>query len=334
MERSDLARAMAAIVVVAWLLPSCGGEELPLTLPDEQPTGPEGCMPGEAPLENGSCLPAGIPPEACADGFVSTGNGGCMPQLPNAPCGPGQMAVPGETTCHSVAPCPEGTWGDIAIEATTQFVDASFSGTSDGTQSSPWQTIGEAITAAAPGAIVAVAAGTYDEDVEIHGKPVRLWGRCPGLVQVKGIGGLAAVLIRNGADGAQVRGLAVTGPMTGITMTGAGGIVVDQVWVHDTGTAGFFAAHDLGPSDALLSRSLIERAGDFGIIVRGTILTVDASVVRDGQPGGQSGDGGGIGVHYDAVAQQRGAVTVLRSLLERNRQFGAAVSRGIRLQRP
>ncbi|HZU84896.1 MAG TPA: hypothetical protein VE987_18320, partial [Polyangiaceae bacterium] len=63
-----------------------------------------GCNPGELALDDGGCQPAGIPPGMCAMGFMPDGNGGCLAILP-PPCQKGQMAVPGDTSCHDVAPC-------------------------------------------------------------------------------------------------------------------------------------------------------------------------------------------------------------------------------------
>src|SRR6185436_10488706 len=111
---------------------------------------------------------------------------GCAADLP-ATCPPGSLAVPGDAACREIAPCGTGTWGDIPVEASTEHVDASYvGGASDGTSAKPWTTIQEAVDAAAPGAIVAVAAGSYAEDVRIDGKALRLWGVCPGEVEVVG----------------------------------------------------------------------------------------------------------------------------------------------------
>lgn len=127
------------------------------------------CPPGELPLDNGTCQKAGVPPSDCAAGFLPDGKDGCEPILPPNPCAVGEMAIPGDTECHEVAPCGSDTWGDIPVEANTQFVDQAYSGgNSNGTQADPWITIQEAVDAAAPGAIVAVAAGSYEQDVWIQ----------------------------------------------------------------------------------------------------------------------------------------------------------------------
>src|SRR5262245_59309187 len=164
------------------------------------------CPPGELAV-NGSCQPAGVPPSACGKGFMPDGKQGCEPILPAAPCPAGQMAIPGETTCHEVAPCGQGTWGTIPVDADTQFVDKAYAGGgSDGTQAKPWTTIQEGIAAAKPGAIVAVAAGKYAEDLFIQGKAVRLVGRCPAMVEVSGTSSAIQVLDQ-AAGGTEIRDL-------------------------------------------------------------------------------------------------------------------------------
>jgi hypothetical protein len=70
---------------------------------------------------------------------------------------------------------------------------------------------------------VAVAEGRDSEEVGIASKPVRLWGRCPARTVVVGAGlqRSAIPLVRDGASGSGVRGLAATGPLAGILVQGA-----------------------------------------------------------------------------------------------------------------
>src|SRR5215470_16966538 len=100
--------------------PPCGpGETLlddgrcqPAGLPLDMPS----CAPGEAQLLDDTCQKAGIPPDACGEGFMPDGEDGCEAILPEEPCPKGMMAVPGMTQCEEVAPCGQGTWGDIPVE--------------------------------------------------------------------------------------------------------------------------------------------------------------------------------------------------------------------------
>ncbi|HZO13070.1 MAG TPA: hypothetical protein VFB62_07420, partial [Polyangiaceae bacterium] len=163
-------------------------------LPPDMP-----CAPAEWQSDDSSCIPAGVPADGCAAGFVHDGDRGCEAILPDAPCGAGSMAVPGETTCHEVVSCGTGTWGDIPVEPDTEYVDASYAGMdSDGSALKPWTSVQAAVDAAAPGAIVAIAEGSYS-DVRISDAPVRLFGVCPGLVEIVGTGAGIAALIVAGA---------------------------------------------------------------------------------------------------------------------------------------
>src|SRR5262249_5002934 len=148
---------------------------MPAGLPADMP-----CPPGERQQSDGRCVPAGVPPGGCGDGFAQDRERSCAPVLPADPCPAGMMAVPGEPECRDIAPCGAGTWGDIPTGADTQYVDQSYPGTdSDGSVQRPWRMLGNAVAATASGAIIAIAAGSYVEDVVIQGKSVRLWGKCP-----------------------------------------------------------------------------------------------------------------------------------------------------------
>ena len=174
---------LVSSLLSGWLATGCtsatnGGDEEP----DPPTPTPVTCQAGEL-LVTGdtgepSCLPAGIP--SCAAGFVGDDTGGCVAILPNTACASGTMALPGETACRPVTPCGEGTWGEIPVDAGTRHVDPSFGGLGDGSAGAPYTTIAAAVAAAPPGALIALAAGDYHEQVRVE-KPLTLWGRCPDL---------------------------------------------------------------------------------------------------------------------------------------------------------
>ncbi|MBW2457203.1 MAG: right-handed parallel beta-helix repeat-containing protein [Deltaproteobacteria bacterium] len=285
-----------------------------------------GCVPGERPLGDGTCLPAGqgagVPPELCAAGFDSDDQGGCVAILPAAPCPPGQLATPGEATCHELAPCGSGVWGLIPVDTTTEYVDvSSIAGSSDGSETHPWTTLQQGIDGAAPGAIVAVAAGTYTGDLQIAGKAVRLWGRCPAMVTVQGTSGMTAAIFVSGTTGAEIRGLAITGPGTGLAVSNAVALVADQVWVHDTGWIGLDVS---GATDLTLNASLVETGTLFGLYAEATSITIDSSSVRDTRPTANLEYGRGIVIISDGSGNRSDA-TVTASLVERNRDAGMSV---------
>jgi hypothetical protein len=329
-----------AAIVCSWALlaAGCGSSSSDTPAPDadadvepETDAAPAGCAPGEMLAEDGHCEPAGIPPSSCGAGFAPDGRRGCNAIVPPDTCPSGTMAVPGETACRDVAPCGAGTWGTIPVDASTQFVDGSFAGTSDGSSKAPWKTIQQAIDAAAPNAVVAIAAGSYAEEVRvgtttgIGGKPVRLWGVCPAKVEiVGGDAALAAVTLEKGASKSEVHDVAVRGAGLGIIVSGATDVVLDRVWIHDAADYGFDAENTAGATSASLTRSLVERSSYTGVFVSGSNVIVEASVVRDTQPWAAD-DKHGYGINVVAGKGQRGNATIRGSIVEGSREVGVLV---------
>ncbi|HZO15530.1 MAG TPA: hypothetical protein VFB62_19795, partial [Polyangiaceae bacterium] len=237
-------------------------------------------------MPDGSCIRPGIGPDECGAGFAHDGEYGCAPVLPAEPCAPGLMAVPGDAACRPVMPCGAGTWGDIPIDATTVYVDQSYVGAdSDGSATKPWARIGDAISGAAPGALIAIAQGSYVGDLRISGKLLRLWGVCPEKVEVVGdIEGGAAVGILNLAEGTEVHGIALRGPSFGVVVTGSREVVLDRLWVHHTGSRGIAVQRDLGPTAATVTSSLVEQCHDAGVRFSGSEGRVEGTLVRETQP--------------------------------------------------
>jgi hypothetical protein len=261
----------------------------------------DGCPAGTLGRDDGSCQPAGVPAELCAAGFVHDGDVGCEPILPAAPCPPGQLAVPGDDACHPVMECAAGKWGDIPVDAGTVYVDASYlAPDSDGSVARPWPTIGDAVAAAPSGALVAVAAGSYAEDVIIWGKQLRIWGVCPDLVSVVGTGlALGAIYVRTGAASTEVHGVAITGAGNGIVLGGSENILVDRVWIHDTAVRGLHLQGTEGATSVTARDSLIERTQTYGVFVGGASATLERVVVRSTSPAADQTLGRGIYVQED-----------------------------------
>src|SRR5262249_22901141 len=135
--------------------------------------------------------------------------------------------------------------------------------------------------AAAPGAIVALAAGVYDEDVNIAGKCVRLWGRCPALVLISGTAiGKEAVGIE-GADKTELRALAITGSAGGISVRDSADVLLQAIWIHDTASSGVDVEQIALPTSIAIKGSLIEGTHDVaGVRIAGATATMEASTVR------------------------------------------------------
>lgn len=293
---------------------ACTGPDI--TLPDGrcQPPGlplDMPCPPGETPLADGSCQAAGVPPSECGEGFVSDGEMGCAPVLPEQPCPEGWIAVPGETECHEVGECGQGKWGDIPIDAKTEFVDGSYAGQdSDGTEQKPWTTIQAGLNAVAYGGIVAVAAGTYAEDVEVAFTPAAVWGVCPAKVTIQGVSPddvAFGVFVSWG----ELHGVHLTGPGAGAFAMKNADLLLDQVWLEGTQVVGILCDER---SSVTVRGSLIEHVKEFGAAVYGAKMLIERSVLRDVPTGPM-----GFGVLVDALSLNghRAKVTVRSSLLER-----------------
>jgi hypothetical protein len=304
---------------VAFLLPlalvACTPDDETAAIQPPVPT-PSACEIGQI-AQDDACSSPGVP--ICAEGFSGDEVGGCVAVLPAAICPAGSLAVPGDADCREVAPCEDGSWGGITTDGTTQYVDASFTGTSDGSSSSPWVTIQRAVDAAAAGATVAIAAGSYSEDVEVAGKSVVLWGRCPAMVELRGTPtGTAAIYVRPGADGTQIRGLAITGGGYGIANAGSVDVSAEQLWIHDTGSRGIDIEGFLGPTELSVRDALIENAREIGVFAMQSELLIERSAIR----GTVAGSGFGRGV----TARTGSTLVIDGSLVEQNSDHGVVVS--------
>ena len=272
------------------------------------------CGAGEVPQLGGGCKKVGVPVDGCAPGFTHDGASGCAASLPKNPCGAGSIAVPGDVACREVAACGTGTWGTIPVDASTLYVDRAYvGGGSDGSSSKPYLTIGAALDAAPTGkpSTVAIAAGSYAEHLRIV-KPVRLWGRCPSMVEVKGLDSATNAI--DVVSPSELHRLAVTGPSIGVLIEDAGKVVVDELWIHDTGDRGLDLEGDV---DGIVRNTLVEHAQVAGIVVIGSTASIDRVAVRDtAMVGGKNGFG--VLAQDDAKRGKRSDVELRGSLVQRS----------------
>ncbi|MFH2005403.1 MAG: right-handed parallel beta-helix repeat-containing protein [bacterium] len=288
------------------------------------PPGPNTCPPGtmEA-LGQTECRPVGV--SQCAAGFVSDGQGGCDAVLPPGPdpCPHGTIVVLGDTTCQPLGDCGTGAWGNIVDDPTTLYVDQTADATgADGTQQAPFTTVADAMSVVVNGGQIAVAAGEYLERINITSE-LRLTGRCAELVTLRGATFLGQpkppVTINSGSTGTTIRGVTLTGPAEGLMINGGEQLLVEEVEVTGTETAGISVTE---ASDATFRRVKIAGCAEVGILWRGSTLALEESVIR----GIQTSTGGPIGRGFEAqcdpVHGACGSLSITRSVVAGNQGTG------------
>jgi hypothetical protein len=305
------------LFVAACLLLACGGET-DAAAATGGAGGGGGCAAGERPLDDGACSAPGV--ATCGQGFEPDDAGGCHAVLPATPCMPGQIALPGDTTCRPIAPCGRGTWGEIPVDAQTEHVDPSFGGTpSDGSAAAPWTTIADALLAAAPGAVVALAAGDYDERIALGSQAVTVWGRCPEMVALRGDGSSQPAVGVTGSAPVVVRGLALASSAAGFAIDGGTAELV-ELWIHDLDGIGVLVG---GGATARLRGSAVEDVVDTGVLVLGAEAVLEDVVVRAVTP---TSDGRfGRGVDVEGLGP-RGSLALRHAVVEQVREHGIYVS--------
>jgi len=333
-----IARTALLLATVMFASSACTSEDSPSAAETDPPVGgggaggsggsggsaPSGCPAGTTTQDDGSCVPAGVPEDGCGDGFEYA-DGGCSAILPSEPCGAGLIAVPGDTECREIAPCGQGTWGDIPTEPNTQFVDVAYPGVdNDGSEARPWSTVQDGIDAAEAGAVVAIAAGAYLGRVFIIDKSVRIYGRCPAMVELStDTVGDRTVWIDVDAGGTEVRGLAVTSTELGIHVQGAADVVLEDLWLHDIDDWAMYVDSFSGNASVTVRNVLVERAMDAAITVLSAEVIAEGVAVRDTRRTiGFSAAGVTV---QDAGLETRGRLTVRQSLITRTNGTGAYV---------
>jgi len=305
--------------VVGVLLVSCGGDANdaapPPTCAPPYVASTDGCVAklddcreDAVPALGGGCTTIGVPREACSEGFAFDGAGGCEPVLPSAPCAKGTYAIPGETSCHAIA-CPTSPpAGDL-------YVDGSFSGASDGSKSAPYTTIGAALAAARSGAVIAIAAGRYNEALSVD-KPITLAGACAAEVVLTAP---STDAILSTTAPIVVRDVSFAGGYTAIAEESSG-TALERVWIHDTASTAIEAYGQITLRDALIEKVVRE-----GVFALGAKVTIERSVIRDVASASDKKSGEGVRAELDAMGTKKQAdVTIARSIIERATQAGVS----------
>jgi len=346
-------RWLSAVFALALLSSACGGGDdmppvdgstttdggLDVSLPDfvaapelpgAMPTLPE--LPAASPeLPDWGACPAGW--SAAMAGVAAY----CEPWAADArpSCTGTEGAFPGEGGCVAIDTCPSGDWSD-ALPAGRSVIYVRRGASGSGTRASPYGTIGAALAAAGASDVVAVAAGTYVERLDIPAD-VAVIGKCAAQTRIESPGSEERGVVATSGSGAALSHLTVAGTraldlgtdlrleavraegeLAGIVARGG---IIDGQNVVVTASAGPCAgAVDGGTLD--LSRADFVACSDGGVVSdgAGSLLRLTDSAVRELVATPMDGR---------AVIGQRGAsIELTRVVLERAHLAGMTLSGG------
>jgi hypothetical protein len=236
---------------------------------------------------------------------------------------------PGEPGCVllGTACSPTDDWAtDLPTDRPVYYVRAGAPGGGTGTRDAPFRTIATAAAWAASGSVIAVAKGTYDEEIYVPAG-VTLWGACvaetlllastwsetagtlnasstEAVVRNLRIGGERSAVRLGSGVSLRLEDAAVDGAVAvGLWVSGTGQLFVHSVAVRNirplSGPGGSFGRGlnvEYG-GRAEVSRTVFERSAELGLLATdaGTVLLVEDAAVFEtiGPQGHGLGVGGG-----------------------------------------
>ncbi len=246
------------------------------------------------------------------------------PATGEATCADDEAHFPGEPGCVRVgSACPAGDFPDgLPAGTTIVYVRAGASG-GNGTQGAPFGLIADAVAGAAPGTIVALAKGTYDEIVTLPAG-VTLWGACVAMTRVgSSTTSESAGSITTTGAGAVVKNLGIGGERPGVWLAGpASAMHLEDVVIANVKTVGIYlpagtqlTAHTLVVRG---TRSRSDHLGGRGIDAQGGRLDLGRAVIAANRD---------MGIHATAGAMVALADVVLRDTL--GRDLDGTLGRGL-----
>lgn len=233
---------------------------------------PAGTMPR---LGSTACHPVGW--TTCPPGFVVESSGwGCRAVRPEQPCTGATMQVLGATQCQPVGDCA----APFPPAEATLFVDDSF--TTAQLDATHFRTVGAALTSAAAGAVIAVAAGGYSESLTFT-RPARVMGQCAASVRLEGPGN-GPGLLADGVTGVSVEGLTVTGFVWGAVAVNGGQLTLRQVVFDANRKVGVISDHaTVSLTDSVVRRT-VPHLGTPGVGVvaeEGTVTIIGSELTSN-----------------------------------------------------
>lgn len=262
------------------------------------------CPKGQIPdLREGAqspCRKVGLP--VCAAPFVALDpdrhGGGCVPTL--KACPEGTFAVPSRGCLPIDGPegCGEGPFGALSGVADV-YVDASARGPADGSEALPFSDLKPALEAAPDGALIALAAGEYDDAIVLN-RDMHLRGRCASMVRLVGSSwgpeaGPAVVVVEGGL--VRLADLQIaSGVVPAVSVYGAEASL-EGVHVSQAFSFGVLATEGEIALDEVLIEGLIEDpvlSRATGVLaLEGARAEVSASTVSGGRAWAVDATGGG-----------------------------------------
>lgn len=186
---------------------------------------------GDPAYEGEGCEPVGIPD--CAAELLDE-EGFCRPSITKCPEGTFPVPQQGCVPIDGPDGCGEGTWGHIADVPGTVYVDGGTAAGGDGSKGSPAKTLAEAMDLVPAGGKIAIAAGVYDEPLQITKDGLVVEGRCPSMVRIQGTQPLGVFqgVVRVMGDGVTLRGVEIGGDGIGVSATSAQDLKIERVHVR------------------------------------------------------------------------------------------------------
>ncbi len=213
-------------------------------------------------------------------------------------CAQDEAHFPGTPGCSRIgSDCPAGEWPEgLPTPVPVRYVRAGGLAGGDGSTATPFGSVAAALVTAAPGTILALGKGTFDEAVQLPAQ-ITLWGACVAqthLVRSAASTGYAVSVL---GDGAAVRNLHIGGPQSGLRINVAG----TRFEMRDLVIAG-------AQSIAVLAYNAVQ-------------LTGSRVVIRDTQPQpGTNAEGRGLSIEHGAQADLKWVS------IESNRLLGVSCS--------
>lgn len=240
---------------------------------------PSGAMPR---LGVRDCAPVGW--RSCPAGFEPDPSGwGCVDVSPAQSCSGATLELLGNPTCQPLGDCA----APFPPSDATLFVDDSYAQV----DSTHFRKVFDAVMAAPAGAVIAVEAGSYVENLDVN-TTVRIVGRCAERVVITGPGdNRAGVLVGQGGD-VEVRGVTLAGHQSGVYVHQGGQAIIRESALTANRWMGVYV---LGAgSSATLSRTRVagtkaDAQGRYGwgagAQAGGTLILADSALVGNHSKG-------------------------------------------------